>query len=151
MAAGKRGAPSKYSATRAEKICNEIMDGRSLRSICTDPGMPDKSTVMRWLASNDEFVALYTAAKAIQAEGFADELIAIADTPQEGTKIVKKGRKVEVTTGDMIDHRKLQISSRQWVIERILSKKYGTKIQQEITGRDGGPVVIAGAPSDADL
>ncbi len=145
------GGTPLYTPELAEKICAEIMTGRSLRSICADTGMPNKSTVMRWLAKNDEFVALYTAAKAIQAEGFADELIELADTPQQGTKEVRKGKLREITTGDMIEHRKLQVSTRQWVIERLLSKKYGTKIQQEITGRDGGPVVIAGAPSDADL
>lgn len=146
-----RRPPTKYTLKLAEKVCAEIMNGRSLRSICTDAGMPNKSTVMRWMAGNEDFVKLYTAAKAIQAEGFADELIAIADTPQLGKKTVRKNGKVETTTGDMIEHRKLQVSSRQWIIERILSKKYGTKIQQEITGRDGGPVVIAGAASDADL
>lgn len=144
-------APSLYSPELAAKICDEIAGGRSMRSICQDEGMPSKTSVLRWLANNEDFQKLYIAAKAMQAEGFADELIELADTPREGKKIVRKGKLVETTTGDMIEHRKLQVSTRQWMIERLLPKKYGTKIQQEITGRDGGPVVIAGAATDADL
>lgn len=149
--ARKRAPAVTLTPAVADRLFEGIMSGRSVRSICDDEGMPSKTSVMRWLAADEEFAARYAAAKAIQAELLADEMIAIADTPEEGTKTIQKATGTEITTGDMVEHRKLRISTRQWMLARLLPKKYGDRIQQEITGRDGGPVVIAGAPSDADL
>jgi Bacteriophage Sf6, terminase small subunit-like len=51
----------------------------SLRAICADPAMPAKATVCRWLARNAEFRGQYALARELQAERFADEMLAIAD------------------------------------------------------------------------
>lgn len=147
-------APSTYTDELAAHICEEIAGGRSVRSICTDEGMPSKTTVMRWLAQNEDFAKLYAAAKAMQAELLADELIEIAD---DGTNdwMERHGRNGEVTgvmiNEEAVQRSKIRVSTRQWMLTRLLPKKYGDKIHQEITGKDGGPVVIAGAATDADL
>src|SRR3954471_24157048 len=60
-------------------ICELIGEGRSLRSICAEAGMPNRATVFRWRARNPDFLAMYR----IAAEGRNDDLliepIAIAD------------------------------------------------------------------------
>lgn len=42
--------PTIFSDELADRICTELAGGRSLRSICEDESMPDKSQVFRWLA-----------------------------------------------------------------------------------------------------
>ncbi len=69
------------SPSLAHKICERIADGESLRSICRDNTMPAKSTVMAWLAddAHQEFRTKYALAREIQADGFVDEMVEIAD------------------------------------------------------------------------
>lgn len=141
MTAAQRGpgAPSKYSKKLAEQICVAIAGGLSLRTVCKQPGMPHRVTVLRWLASEShaDFAKAYGVAYTAQADAIEEDMADIE------TKLMK---------GRMDPQRaKVALASMQWRAERRAPKKFGTKIQQEITGRDGGPVVISGAPSDADL
>ena len=77
----------------------------------------------------------------------ADEIHDIADATQVGEKTVTKGDgTVEVHEADMIEHRKLRISTRQWYAERLLPKVYGNKQQIEHSGAVG--VVLAGKNDD---
>jgi hypothetical protein len=46
------GRPSKYSEQLADRICEEMINGRDLMSICAEPGFPDRVTVYRWAWSN---------------------------------------------------------------------------------------------------
>jgi hypothetical protein len=54
-----------------------------------------------------------------------DEMHDIADTPALGVKTVSKPGGVEKTEGDMIEHRRLQIETRNWMLGRMAPKKYG--------------------------
>lgn len=146
------GRPSDYTPELADAICERIAEGESLRRICRDDEMPNKSTVFRWLAENGEFATKYAHAREAQADVLADEMVDIADTPMVGvkTKTNDKGE-VETTEGDMIEHRKLQISTRQWIAEKLKPKKYGAFKAVELTGANGGPVVIQATTVDERL
>lgn len=124
------GRPSEYSQETADAICERIADGESLRSICTEEGMPNKATVFRWLDALPDFATKYARARECQADTLADEIVLIADTTQIGvkTKTNEKGE-VETTEGDMIEHRKLRIAARQWTAEKLRPKKYGPKLE----------------------
>jgi DNA invertase Pin-like site-specific DNA recombinase len=75
----KDGRTSGYDVGIAEKICERLVNGESLRAICADPAMPAKATVFRWLASNQEFHRSYALARECQAEDFAYEILEIGD------------------------------------------------------------------------
>jgi hypothetical protein len=135
--AKKPGAPSKFSTRLATEICTLIAGGQSLRAVCKLPDMPHRVTVLRWLAVNEAFAKEYATAHMAQADAIEEDMVEIESKLMKGRMDPQRA--------------KVALSSMQWRAERKAPKKYGTKIQQEITGRDGGPVVIAGAPSDADL
>lgn len=40
-----------FSEDLADRIMEGLMDGRGLRLICREPGMPTRANVMRWLAA----------------------------------------------------------------------------------------------------
>lgn len=130
------GRPSDFTQETADTICERIADGESLRSICNGEDMPNKATVFRWLAAHDLFRDQYARARETQADALFDEILAIADTPQIGEKRkIKEDGGVEVSTGDMIEHRRLQVDARKWMAGKLRPKKYGDKIDVEHSGQ----------------
>lgn len=128
------GRPSDYTAALADQICERIADGESLRAICSGEDMPNKATVFRWLAANQEFSDQYARAREAQADSLFDDILLISDTTQEGEKTKTGPNGSETTTGDMIEHRRLRVESRKWMAARLQPKKYGEKQQLEHSG-----------------
>ena len=69
--------PAEYGLEVVELICTRLVDGESLREICCDDGMPSRSTIFRWLAAHDEFQNKNMHAREMQADAWADEIVAI--------------------------------------------------------------------------
>lgn len=137
----RTGRPSSFTDAIAFVICERLGEGESLRKICSDEAMPDKSTIMRWLADRAEFRDQYARAREAQADYWAEEIVEIADTPVEGEKTEESEQGTKVVREDMLGHRRLQIDTRKWLMARMAPKKYGDKITQEVTGADGAPLV----------
>jgi hypothetical protein len=100
--------------------------------------MPATSTVFRWLSLYPEFQDQYARARELQADAIFDEMLHLADTPQIGKKTKRtgkgKGATVEETSGDMIEHRRLQIETRKWMAAKLRPKKYGDKLDLAVSG-----------------
>lgn len=139
----KVGRPSDYSLETATIICNRLADGESLRAICVDDDMPDKSTVFRWLIANDPFRDQYARAREAQAEHLVDEILEISD---DGTNDwmarrseAEKGAGVEsgwVLNGEHVQRSRLRIDARKWFASKVAPKKYGEKIETTLQGGD---------------
>ncbi len=125
--------PSKFTQSLADKICERIAGGESLRLICADAKMPGKTTVMRWLADNGlpEFRDQYAHAREAQADHFADEILAIADDGSNDTYTTEDGR--EVVNHDYIQRSRLRVDTRKWLMSKVAPKKYGDKMN--VTGQ----------------
>jgi hypothetical protein len=145
-----RGRPTVFDQKIADKICARLSDGESLREICRTEAYPGESTVRRWAADDaSNFAAQYARAREIGYDRLAEELVEIADTPLLGvkTKTNEKGE-TETTEGDMIEHRRLQVDVRKWMLAKMLPKKYGDRLAAEVTGKDGAPLVPEMSPAD---
>lgn len=128
-----------YTQEVADRICEGLAEGKSLRAVCAEPGMPSESTVRAWALDDVEgFAAQYARAREIGYERLADELLEIADTPQLGVKTTHKASGTETTEGDMIEHRRLQVDARKWMLAKMLPKKYGDR--QVIAGDPDAPL-----------
>ena len=136
----KAGRPSSYSESMATKICNRMSDGESLRQICRSPGMPRLPTVLRWADDNLEFRDRYARARSAMLEHWAQEILTIADTPRKGTTVTEKPDGTEIKTADMIEHRRLQVDARKWLLSKLAPKKYGDRSALEVSGPDGAPI-----------
>ncbi len=108
-------SPEEVAATKA-RVCKEISEGKSLRSICAVDDMPSAETVRVWLLDDGEFSAQYARAREEQADYYADEIIDIAD----GAKDANLAR--------------LQIDARKWKASKLQPKKYGDKIDLNHSG-----------------
>lgn len=133
---------TEFDQDAADEICARLMDGQSLRAICRDEELPCAATIFNWLNKNVKFVEQYTRARDVQADVLFDEIHDIADTPRIGFKTVRKADSVETTEADMIEHRRLQIDSRKWLVGKLAPKKYSDKQVHEHGGPDGGPITL---------
>lgn len=119
----KAGRPTDYTKDMADNICEKIANGRSLRSICAEDGVPPMKTIYRWLEANEEFRHQYARAREKQADYFAEEIIEIADSAEAESAAVSKA--------------KLQIDARKWAASKIAPKKYGDKTELDVKSSDG--------------
>ncbi len=132
-----------YTPEIAVIICERLAAGESLRAICRTEGMPPESTVRWWVIDDHNgFAAQYTRARDIGLDVMADELVEIADTTQEGTKIKETLFGDEVTRGDMLEHRRLRVDARKWYLAKLAPKRYGDRQSLEMSGPDGGPIEL---------
>jgi len=134
----ERGRPTKYSDEIIELLCEKIAtSSHGLKKICdSDDRFPAFRTVFTWLSNPNyqDFKHKYARAREAQAELLADEIIHIADTPQEGVKKKQTINGIEIITGDMIDHRRLQVDARKWKASKLYPKKYGERVEVENSG-----------------
>lgn len=135
-----RGQPTTYSEETANLICAALMEGYSLRKICSAEDMPACSTVFKWLAEHEEFSEQYARAREVQADTMADEIVDIADDGSNDTYEDDDGH--VKTNYDVIARSRLRVDARKWIASKLKPKKYGEKVQNEITGKDGGEISI---------
>lgn len=133
-----KGRPLKYSEELVDKICEKIAcSNKGLHHILDkNKSFPSFSTFFKWLGTK-EYGYLsdkYARAREIQAEFLADEIIDIADTCRQGTKVVTKPGGKETTTGDMVQRSNLMIEARKWKAEKLAPRKFGNKIDVTTQG-----------------
>jgi len=121
-----------YKPKEIEEIFNEICrqiaeEGKSLRSVLLSDNMPTSQTFYKWVDSSEEKTVHYVRATDKRADLIFEEILHIADTPKEGTTTKETEKGVEITTGDMIQHRRLQVDARKWMLGKMNPKKYSDK------------------------
>ncbi len=136
----KAGRPSGYTEAIAVEICRRIAERESLRKICADPDMPDKTTVLRWLAAkeNAEFRTQYAHAREMQADALFDEALEIADETSDDWIITEGGKKI--LNSEHVQRSRLRVDTRKWAAGKLAPKRYGDKLQH--TGDGGGPIRV---------
>ncbi len=130
--------PSIYTDDLAVRICQRLAAGDSLRSICADDEMPNASTVHAWVLTHEEFSKQYARAREMQAEHYLDEIIEIADDSMLD-KFVDDNGSVR-TDSEVVARSRLRVDTRKWAMSKMAPRKYGDKITNEHTGKDGGPI-----------
>ena len=137
------GRPSTYTVEIADEICERIAIGESVRQICLLEHMPDDATFYRWLLKYEELRDKYARAKEAQADRFNEELIEIADDGRNDwieRENNRTGQTYIALNEEALGRAKLRVETRKWLMGKHKPKKYGDKIQTELSGPDGGPV-----------
>jgi hypothetical protein len=80
------------------------------------------------LSKNKDLQIMYNYAREVRSDVLFEEIVEIADTTEEGTKIKETDRGTEIIKGDMTEHRRLRIDARKWVVSKMCPKKYGDKL-----------------------
>lgn len=132
---------AEFSQEVFDAICERIADGESLRSICSDEGMPTKSNVFRWLTGNQERADQYARAREAQADALFDDVLSIADDARNDWMEAHGDDDVGYrVNGENIQRSRLRIDARKWMAGKLRPKVYGEKLSHEHSGPDGEPI-----------
>ena len=127
--------PSSFTQSVADLICEQIADGKSLRSICLTEEMPNKSTVFRWLADNQPFRDQYALAREAQADSLFEDSLDIADDGSRDYQPDADGN--ERVDHDHIARSRLRVDTRKWMAGKLRPKKYGERLDLTHANPDG--------------
>jgi hypothetical protein len=137
--------PSKYTKALADRVIDRLEQGGTLKQCCRDPGMPVAQTVLNWVTKDvDGFADRYLKAREIGYMLMADEIMEISDTQELGEETTTSEDGVTVKTADMIQHRKLRVDTRKWLLGKVLPKIYGPKLPPLPETKDGNTIIITG-------
>lgn len=114
-----------YGADAREQILEGLTDGKSLRSICKEPGMPTVTTVMRWLADEPEWCEQYARARVAGDDAMAEDIQEIADRD-------------ELDPQD----KRVRIEARKWLLAKRQPKKYGDAMLHKHGDADGEKLAL---------
>lgn len=114
-------------------MLERIACGEAVSKICDTTGYPSRKTFYGWVLRNDNLRERYETALVARHYALADETLEIADAD---VKRLDSG----ATDSGAVQKQRLQVDTRKWLLSKMVPKKYGDKLQQELTGPDGGPV-----------
>lgn len=114
------GRPSIYSDELAQTICDQLVEGKSLRQICDAEGMPDRVTVIRWMGKDPDFATKCARARDEQADLMDDRILDVANKCEAGL--------IEPHAAKVV------ISALQWRAMKLKPKKYGESSSIEHSG-----------------
>lgn len=131
------GRPSKYTQELADKICEELAVGKSLRTVCKGEDMPAISSVFNWFRTQPSFLEQYARAKQESADAMSEEIIDIADDGSndwmESNKPNNDGYDLN---GEAIQRSRLRVDTRKWLMSKMKPKKYGEKLDLTTDGKE---------------
>ena len=125
-----------------EVLFNEVIDeiaenGKSLISALK--GRISSATFYDFMDENNDRLKKYARATELRAEKMAEETLEIADCIGDDVMILPDGRVVE--NQKVINRDRLRVDTRKWLLSKLHPKKYGEKISQEVTGKDGKDLI----------
>jgi len=127
------GRPSTFTDEIFETICERLENGEVLRQICASDEMPDRSTVLRWIANDDAKRRRYDAARQACVEFWSDEIIQIATDGSKDTVIDEKGR--ARCDHEWVARSRLRIDTIKFLMTKINPLKWGEKLPEAAAAR----------------
>lgn len=132
-----RGKQFEFSQEKANKICELITEGKSLRTIEKIRGMPTAGCIIRWLGRHPAFEQQYAQARKASTDALFEEILDICDNGSNDwmeQNATGEGRKIWKVNGEHIQRSKLRVDTRKWALSKLQPKKYGEKVTTEHTG-----------------
>lgn len=125
-----------FSQDIADKICQRLAEGEGLRAICRSIGI-SHATVFDWVHENLEFAGQYTRAR---EDGDDAEFERLDDLAEEKPQLGPTGA---VDPG-WVAWQRNRIDTHKWTIARKRPKKYGDRLQTEVSGSLGVTIEAKG-------
>lgn len=129
------GRPSDYTQELADRICEELSMGNSLRTVCKADDFPEIRSVFRWLRKYPEFSQQYARAKEESADALLEETMDISDDGTndwiESNDPDNPGYRIN---GEAIQRSRLRVDVRKWAMSKLKPKKYGDRVETVHSG-----------------
>lgn len=111
-------------------ICSHVANGESLRSWCIENDFVQR-TVLNWIEADPDRASHYAQAKEDRADLYFDLLDDVSEEAAAATNAIK------------VAGLRLKADNMKWKLARMNAKKYGDKVQNEVTGANGGPIDVS--------
>ncbi|TKW62033.1 MAG: DNA packaging protein [Blastochloris viridis] len=121
------------------KILERLAEGISLRAICNDADVPVTPAAVRKAALTDvDFGTQYARARDMGLESMAEEILEIADNSSGDwvQKVNKDGSIEWIFNHENVQRSRLRCDVRKWFLSKLAPKRYGDRIQQDVTSSD---------------
>jgi hypothetical protein len=116
-------------------ICKEISNGRSLRKVLKDNGMPNKNTFYKWVEEDEEKAEQY--ARAIE-DRITLKFESIEEDYLEPPRVHSNG----FIDPSWVQLQRLKIDAKKWELSKLMPKKYGDKLDLTSAGEKLKPLII---------
>ncbi len=113
--------------SKIDAILSAMEEGLSLRKASQASGVSPQS-FLRAVDASTELQEQYAGARARMLDAQAEELEDIGERAASAESAVE------------VAGLRLLADNRKWLLSKLAPKKYGDKVQQELTGADGGPI-----------
>jgi len=117
------------------RACEAIAQGEPIREILKGDDMPSSSTFFSWIEEDIEKAKQYARVLNVRAHLKFDEIDDIVNEDCSYTITDEQGNTVTRVDTGKIQHQRLKYDAVKWKIGKMNPKKYGDKIEQEITGK----------------
>jgi hypothetical protein len=107
------GRPTVITYEVGEAIFQRIEAGESVSAITKAEGFPSSRTLYRRVESDEDFKSRFNWSLMVRSELWAEEIVSISDSVKNSTSM------------EEINAAKLAVNARQWIVSRLLAKKYG--------------------------
>lgn len=129
--AKKLGRPTKFTQELADAVCEQIAQGKSMRTVCAPDEMPAIATLFRWLREHESFREQYARATEERSEAFAEETIDIADDSLSLAQESDDPKRANA----LVQAQRVRIDTRKWLMAKMKPKKYGDKLDLTSDGK----------------
>lgn len=129
------GRPSEFTEELAQRICFEITNGKSLRTVLKEDDMPSGPTVFKWMREHESFLKQYTRACEERTEAMLEDMQEIAES-------------VDLKNGLSVQKARLQIDTMKWIMSKQKPKKYGDKLDLTSDGKALPTPIYGGKSGD---
>lgn len=137
--------------TAINEILERIASGESLSAILRQnvkpKHLPSRSVFNEWLCSDKDLADRYARATEQRAALIFEEIMDIADedpgvNPETGS-----------TDSGKVQHNRLRIDARKWMLGKMQPKKYGDKLDVTTDGEkiSNPPIIVNGQPINAPV
>lgn len=133
-----------------KRLLDGIADGKTLRALCREDGMPNWRTVYDWIEADADLAARFERAREIGFDAIAEDVFDIAD---DGTndwveRERKDGTPDIVLNSEHVQRSKLRIETRMKLLAKWHPKKYGDKQDVNIGNKEGETLKVETKPVD---
>lgn len=140
-----RGRPVLFTKELADRICESIAQGKTLRAVCRELDLAH-STVLNWVVYDHQgFADQYTRARQLQVEAWADVIVAEAEDSSKDTQTLTRrdGTEYEAPDHEWINRSRLRVDTYKWLMSKLAPKKYGEKVEVENNVSVSDPLLAA--------
>jgi hypothetical protein len=130
----KIGRPTKFTPEVIEEILRRLARGESGYSISKHKHLPGWTSLCAYKRNpkNVEFLHKYTQAREDGLEVWEHKILEISDNESRDYYVDHKG--IQHSDNTAVNRDRLRIDTRKWTMSKLFPKKYGERVETEVSG-----------------